>query len=236
MIQITESLRYYPREDWTPDARYPRQGEIIHPSARTEAIMHHSVAIDNDLTPNIWEDEAEIFAKMRQLQTIRPELQLDVPYNSVAFLCADAKLAVCEGRGPDRRGAHTKYHNKTGIALCIEGNMEDYYTDLRPYVPALSRFWGWYRTEFDLLNLGTKRPSSGRAIFGHRDFAATACPGQHTMAYLQRVTFDEGDDMTPEEKAELELLRKQMDFALAVIADQDRRLKNAGGVLAGQTK
>jgi hypothetical protein len=57
---------------------------------------------------------------MRKLQTLlAKKLGKDVPYNFVAHLMdtSPASMLVCEGRGEDRSGAHTKGHNTKGIGI-----------------------------------------------------------------------------------------------------------------------
>lgn len=156
-LSISPTLLYFDRAEWGARTDIPRLGYFVPAWRRTHAIMHHTVVIDNDATPNLWETEAEVTAKMRQLQTIRPDLGLDVPYNDVGFLMAGGKLLVCEGRGADRTGAHTHGHNTAGVALALQGNFE-LARDIGPWVPAISRWWGWLKYERGLANLGTVTP------------------------------------------------------------------------------
>lgn len=203
MREIAPGIIYLTRQDWGAHAAYPRLGGRIAPADRVEAIHHHTVIIDNDATPNLWETLDEVKAKMRQLQVIRPDLGLDVPYNFVAFLMADGTIVLCEGRGAHRRGAHTKYHNRTGMAIAIEGNLE-LQVDVGRFVEGLSHAWGWIADEHGLVNLGSVRPS-GAEIFGHLNFRNpndrrtwTACPGASMMAVIGRITITpyEEEDMT----------------------------------------
>ena len=135
MITIAPSLIYLSRADWGADPAHPRLGYAVAPAARTEAIVHHTVIVDSDATKNVWETLDEVKAKMRQLQVIRPELGLDVPYNFVGFLMADGSLVVCEGRGRDLTGAHTYAHNTSGIALSMQGNFQ---LDIGPVILSYS--------------------------------------------------------------------------------------------------
>ena len=109
-------------------------------------------------------------------------------------------LILCEGRGPYRRQAATRYHNRTARTMAIEGNTE-IGLPLDPYVEMFSHAWGWIKDEHGLVNLGTVRPSRGGVLFGHRDFYATACPGDGMMAVIDQITLNrysalEEDDMT----------------------------------------
>lgn len=157
MLAIAPKLLWMDRREWGADVTLPRLGWPVARDRRTHAIMHHTVIIDNDATPNVWEHLDEIEAKMRQLQVIRPDLGLDVPYNDVGFLMAGGKLVVCEGRGQDRTGAHTHGHNTEGYALALQGNFE-LARDLLAWIPAISRYWGWLKYDRGMRNLGVVTP------------------------------------------------------------------------------
>ncbi|MFQ5852822.1 MAG: hypothetical protein ACE5JU_19865 [Candidatus Binatia bacterium] len=210
--QLAPGLLYLDREGW--DARteaegYPRLGYTVARYKRMELILHHTVVIDRDATPNIWETEDEVKAKMRQLQTIRPDLGLDVPYNFVAFPMPEG-IYVCEGRGEDRTGAHTHGHNTSGIGIAWQGNFE-LPSDVALYIPLFNKFLGWLKYDPNapgygglyepMTNLGKVHPD-GRIAYGHRDFTATACPGKNLWTALDRIKFTkivepEADDESP---------------------------------------
>lgn len=204
MIRIQPGLTYLTRADWGARTDIPRLGHPVNRLDRTEAIMHHTVIIDNDATPNRWETLAEVKAKMVQLQTIRPDLGLDVPYNDVAFHMEDGTLIICEGRGFDRTGAHTHAHNTRGSATAGQGNFHLGQT-VNPYAGHWSRWWGYQKYDMGMENLGTVRPTSGpnagAIAFGHRDLIATGCPGDNLYAIIPQLTFQaapkpiEEDDM-----------------------------------------
>ena len=193
---IQPGLVLYSREEWGARTDIPRLGYSVNRLDRTEAIMHHTVIIDNDATPNRWETMAEVKAKMVQLQTIRPELGLDVPYNFVAFHMADGTLIICEGRGLNRTGAHTHGHNTEGIATAGEGNFMIGQT-VNPYIDHWSRWWGYQKYDMGMENLGSKHPTRGIA-YGHKDFIATGCPGDNLYVIIPQLTFKE-DVMTDAE-------------------------------------
>lgn len=196
MQVLAPGVTYYDRADWDADPAYPRLGGPDDPRnpgnwtfvpawMRTERIMHHTVIIDSDATPNLWESVEEVFVKMRQLQTIRPDLGLDVPYNFVIFLMANGTIIVCEGRGHRRWGAHTIGHNDQ-IAAAIEGNTE-LFINMDPYIDPIAWFWGWLEYDMGLDKLGTVTPDADRAVFGHRDFSQTVCPGESMWLALPRI-------------------------------------------------
>lgn len=185
------------RDDWGADPEHPRRGHPLGPAHRTEVFIHHTVIIDDDATVNEWESRDEVKARMRQLQTIRPELGLDVPYNFVAFCMADGDLVLGEGRGLGRTGSHTAGHNRSALGIAFEGNFE-----LEP-LPAhfdaqLDGLAAWLqelRDDRGFSELGTVQPDDPeRQVFGHRDVTATACPGEHLFARLPRIRFV---DLTP---------------------------------------
>jgi hypothetical protein len=211
-LQIGTNLLYMDRRDWGADVTLPRLGYTVPSNRRTHAIMHHTVVIDNDATPNVWESHNEIKGKMRQLQTIRPDLGLDVPYNDVGFLMAGGKFVVCEGRGQVRTGAHTRGHNTEGYALALEGNFE-LARDIGPWVGVLSEWWGWLKYDRGMRNLGVVTPNRG-VIFGHKDFRDpndtdtwTACPGTQVMARIGQITFAKEEDMAATDEQILALLK-----------------------------
>jgi len=197
-FEIVPGLMFASRSEWVTN-NLPRLGGLVPREDRTHVFVHHTVTPDSDSTPNEWESEAEIFQRMRKLQTIRPDLGLDVPYSFVAFLLGDG-LMICEGRGEDRTGAHTKGHNTRAIGVSFAGNFHDHETGegkLEKGLDLLSRFLGWLKTDpshpdygtfAPMVNLGSLKPE-GRNVFVHQDVKATACPGRHIVAMADRIDF-----------------------------------------------
>lgn len=201
-FEIAPGLMFADRSGWGADSSLPRLGVRVERDARTHVIVHHTVTPDrSDPTPNLWETEDDAFALMRRLQRIRPDLGLDVPYSFVAFLMQPGmRVLICEGRGEDRSGAHTKGHNTAGIGLSFAGNFEDEPVDpvdVAGRMHLISLFLGWLKTSAShpdygtfqpMINLGNLRPA-GRAVFIHQDFKATACPGRKLIPALGQVDF-----------------------------------------------
>ena len=199
-FSIVPHLNFLTRSEWQANTNLPRQGGRVPREDRTHVFIHHTVTPDSDSTPNIWENDAEITKRMRRLQTIRPDLGMDVPYNFVAFIMDNGDLNICEGRGEDRTGAHTKGHNTRSIAVSFAGNFEDLSVDgadLAGKMKLLSFFLGWlkfnpshpdYGTFAPMKNLGTLMPE-GRKVFAHSDIKATACPGKKITRHLDKVDF-----------------------------------------------
>jgi len=178
------------RSDWGARTDLPRLGAIVNRGSRTEVFIHHTVIIDDDDTTNEWEDLDEVKQRMRELQTTRPDLGLDVPYNFVAFCMAGGELVLGEGRGLDRSGAHTVGHNHSALAVSFQGNFEELPlpANLDAQLTALGNWLRERREQDGFVNLGTDRPL-GREVFGHRDIKATDCPGQHVFDRLSLIQF-----------------------------------------------
>ncbi len=206
IFEIVPNLVFISRSEWASNINLPRLGGKVDRSDRTHVIIHHTVTPDSDETPNVWENHDEILVRMRKLQVIRPDLGLDVPYNFVAFVMDDDKLVICEGRGEDRSGAHTKGHNTRGIAVSFAGNFEDLSVAgarLEHKMGLLSYFLGWLKFDpsdpsygqfREMRNLGSLSPQ-GRDVFAHSDFKATACPGKKIEQHLDEVNFRDPKDI-----------------------------------------
>jgi hypothetical protein len=171
--------------DYRPDLR--RLGQPVTPSLRTEIVHHHTVTIDADCSPNLWETVPEMLSMARRIQTCRPDLGLDVPYNVLIF-CGPETVMV-EGRGWDRTGAHTAGHNQSGFGFGWVG-------DFRTSLPD-----GWPRQMVDVAdwchtNLLPRFPNLAD-VYGHKDFKTTDCPGlvYAQLGLFRRVCWSLEDDM-----------------------------------------
>ena len=201
MITIAPGVRYLTRADWGANPRIVGGHLMDGAAEKIEIPVHHTVIVDNDATPDLWETLVEVKAKMRQLQVIRADIT-DVPYNAVGFLMADRSLIVCEGRGPNRSGAHTIGHNRRGYGFAFEGNMEALPNpDVSLWVPRLNRFFGWVKAE-QLPRLGTfvtNHEHGAHQFFPHQDVSATACPGRAVIPVIDQFRYElaeeEEDDM-----------------------------------------
>ena len=237
-IKIAEGLLYLTRKEWGADTSIPRLGISVPRSERTEAIIHHTVIVDTDATKNLWTNMVEVKAKMRQLQVIRPDLGTDVPYNFVMFLMENGTVIVCEGRGLDRRGAHTKYHNRTGMATALQGNfMLVTHQGLSRFVPLISRWWGWVRYDMKMVNLGSKHPA-GRIAFGHIDLSATACPGTNLYDIIPQLTFQKKEEDMPLNTADKTWIRSTIaseakKAAVAALVDTAKSVTEVRNSLRG---
>lgn len=192
MRTIAPGVLYLNRIDWGANPRYPKRGNDVARTKRKHVTFHHTVIVDSDDSPNVWEKSDDIKGKMRQLQVIRAaDLGTDVPYSFVIFLMADGSITVCEGRGYDRSGAHTKGHNTDGIGISFEGNFELAGADVRRWIPKVNQFLGHLKFQAGMKYLAT-RPHAipgSRVIHGHRDFSSTACPGANLFKRLHEFAF-----------------------------------------------
>ncbi len=201
VITIAPGVRYLTRADWGADPSIVG-GYLMNGAAeKIEIPVHHTVIVDNDATPDLWETLTEVKAKMRQLQVIRADIT-DVPYNAVGFLMANGDLIVCEGRGPNRSGAHTIGHNRKGYGFAFEGNMEAMPNpDVSLWTPKLNRFFGWVKAEQlpRLGNFSTGHQHGEHQFFPHQQVSNTACPGRAVIPQIRNFRYEEEDEMTPEE-------------------------------------
>jgi peptidoglycan hydrolase-like protein with peptidoglycan-binding domain len=185
------------RSQWRADNRLPRRGHLIGSTRRTEVFIHHTVVIDRDTTPNEWQTLSDVKSRMRQLQTMRPNLGLDVPYNFVAFCMGDGRLALCEGRGFDRTGAHARNHNRSAIGIAFQGDFENHPLPrgIDAQLAGLTYWLRDLRMNRGFIHLGDSRPAD-RQVWGHRDAATarTACPGKALHEKLDLIRFIDAED------------------------------------------
>ena len=201
------------RAKWGADKKLPRRGYLIGPLHRTEVYVHHSVIVDADATANEWETLDEVKSNMRRLQRIRPDLGSDIPYNMVAFCMSDGELALCEGRGLSRTGAHTRNHNRSALGIAFQGDFEN--NALPGNIDTqLADFAAWLRdlrNNQGFTNLGATRPDD-KHVWGHRDSptARTACPGQKLYDKLALIRFIDEEDETEMDKSTWKLVQRAL--------------------------
>ncbi|HYG81363.1 MAG TPA: peptidoglycan recognition family protein [Pyrinomonadaceae bacterium] len=191
IISTGSAVTVLSRTDWGARTDLPRLGVLVDPTRRREVFIHHTVIVDSDATKNEFENREEVVSAMRVLQTVRrQDLGADVPYSFVGFCMKSGDLILCEGRGLNRKGAHTKGHNTVALGISLQGNFQD--VPLPEHFDAqLTALGNWLRRlrqEEGFVNLGADRPH-GRDVFGHRDITATACPGKHTFDKLKLIRF-----------------------------------------------
>lgn len=88
------------------------------------------------------------------------------------------------GRPLDDIGAHTYHYNNTSIGICLSGNFdEEMPTDMQ--IASTTKLIGL------LCQMYSLNPTED-TIFGHRDFNATACPGENLYADLSYLRQNAG--------------------------------------------
>ena len=196
MSEILTDVLYLTRADWGADQSLPRLGYTQDRSGvdlyllKTEVDLHHSVAVDNDATPDIWETLDEIKAKSRAMQVVRPDLGSDWPYNHGGFLMPRGVICIAEGRGYNRTGAHTRGHNTEGWGFVFMGNFEAApFVNIDPWMPAINRYLAHVkRTELpNLIEIKTHREierERGRN---------TVCPGRDVTSRMHQFSLEDTD-------------------------------------------
>ena len=201
------------RADWHADTDLPRRGHRIGPLRRTEVFVHHTAIVDTDATPNVLSTLDDVKFWMKRLQRIRPDLGLDVPYNMVAFCMSDGELVICEGRGLDRTGAHTRNHNRSAIGIAFHGNFEDEAApaNLDANLADLATWLRKLRNVQGFVNLGNSRPND-KQVWGHRDaeFANTICPGEELYDRLALIRFIDEEDEFAMDKSTWKVVQRAL--------------------------
>lgn len=181
------TVLYLSRGAWGARTDLPRLGRTIDPAGVRGIVNHHTV-----IPAPPAGDMPAISEYMRALQTVRPDLGLDVPYSFVVFAGRTVGDGiVCEGRGFTRSGAHTAGHNydRYGVAFGADTRTD----------PVTDGMIAGVRYVGARIH-GTPVPTTG-----HRDHKATACPGPGAYRRLGDMQppfvvdvpheLDDGDDM-----------------------------------------
>lgn len=165
------------REDWGADPLIP-DDELAEPLAESQfvrLVSHHTaIRVERSLTEP-W--LVTCAAHMRRLQSVRPDLGLEVPYSFVIFAgerSHDAVIGV--GRGPGRKGRHTSGHNDTAYGVAWAAN-----TETEKVTAGMVAAFRWVGSRYLVNALG-----AGRTI-GHSDVSATLCPGAYGKDVLSRL-------------------------------------------------
>ncbi len=244
-VEVTPKVYVVSREEWGANPKYPQRGHQVPQTNWKHTTFHHTVIVDNDATPNLWETRAEVYQKMRQLQIIRPDLGNDVPYSWVIFLMADNTIIVCEGRGLTHTGAHTIGHNSDSQGIAFEGDFENFEINIRPWIPQVNSFLGWLKFTAPCPNI-TARPHplpTAQTVYYHSMFSTTACPGSAIKRNINAFRYienqEEEDTLSSEEfnnlatmievinkkqQKELDLYGGQIKYLIAVINNDRKRL------------
>jgi peptidoglycan hydrolase-like protein with peptidoglycan-binding domain len=124
-------------------------------SERTDFVVHHSAG-----------NSSQSVAAIQRFH-IQDRKFTDIGYN---FLVRGTTGEIYEGRGWNAVGAHTVGHNRTGLGVCVIGR------DLleEPAKRALRQLY--YEA--------TRHAGHTLMIRGHRDYAATVCPGPNIHKWI----------------------------------------------------
>lgn len=180
-------IEYLTRSQWGARTDLPRLGYFVPANRRTELHVHHTAAVDgNDSTPNRW-TRSEAINYMRRLQTARPDLGKDIPYNRVHFVLEDLSVLICEGRGEFRTGAHTAGHNTAGFGWSVGGNFDHLDDWARGAFLAVVQNEARYLKTNGFPNLCSVKNPKGWDVWGHRDSAPKSCPGNTLYPHLKDV-------------------------------------------------
>ncbi len=201
------------RNEWGANPALPRRGYVIGALRRTEVIIHHTATLHGKDAPNEWPTLETVKDRMRWLQTARPDLGLDVPYNMVAFCMRDGGLVVCEGRGLERTGAHTKDRNRTALGIAFYGDFESGPAP-RYFDRQIRMLASWLRTlrnEQGFAKLGYSRPAD-RQVWGHREIrsASTLCPGRALQDRLPQIRYIDEEDDTAMDRSTWKLVQRSL--------------------------
>lgn len=172
------------RAEW--GARYG-DGKYITPMPATEVILHHTVTVAPDLVPPFDDDDAAI----RRIEDIGRRRFGEV-YGFPYTWAVTPVGRIYQGHAVDKTGAHTAGHNTAGRGLAFVGNYQaDDPTD--PQIAAAAALLrhahrqGWIATPV--------------VTYGHRDLAATACPGinlHRRIDDINRLAAEQDPVMTPD--------------------------------------
>lgn len=158
-------MAFYSRAQW--GARKPKSKYIISNLPAPEVWIHHSVTANGP-------DEIQI---MKQIQNyhMNQNKWADIAYSFVVFPSGN----IYEGRGWAVVGAHTANHNSKSHAICFAGNFQNE----QPTDAAINAA-RW------LISEGKSQgfvKSGTQPTGGHRDVAATACPGNNLYAKIEAL-------------------------------------------------
>jgi hypothetical protein len=155
----------HPRADW--DARAPRCSMSSHTPVKVT--VHHTA------TP--LPDSMTVKARLRQIQAYHMYTNgwCDIGYH----VLVDWNGAAWQGRNETKVGAHVLDHNTGNVGLSYLGT----YTSRTPSAAQITkgaRILHWLHDQYGI-------PRSRTYIKGHRQYAATECPGDKLYAKLNAM-------------------------------------------------
>lgn len=168
---------------------------MVPASDRDRVVIHHTVTRDSDATPNLWETEAEVVARLRAIDAFHRGRGFGgVGYSYLFAPMADRTVLVIEGRGDLAEGIHAGHRNFNwrSIGLAVLGDYRRPFDageeEWRGVMAAVNSWLGTLRLR--LPHLGAVRSPRGLAVWGHREVpgVATVCPGPWLFERLSLFT------------------------------------------------
>lgn len=179
---------YIHRSGWK--AAPPRDRPTILLASRVDAIVYHYTGADSDEQS----DHANCARRVRGIQLFHQQVR---GWNDIAYNYLTCKHGfIFEGRGIEHKSAATGAANSHTLAVCFLGddsmNRDDVTAKGREALVEITRW------------IIQRRPAAQKRK-GHRDFMATACPGNELYNYVTSKAFTL--QISVDEKAKL---RKQI--------------------------
>ncbi|MDT0301969.1 peptidoglycan recognition protein family protein [Streptomonospora wellingtoniae] len=171
----------YTRGDW--NARRPKSWAVMRPSPPDRIVVHHTATANSAN-----HSKGHAFALSRAIQNYHMDTngwndtgqQLTISRGGHIMEGRNRSLkAIAEGH--HLVGAHTANHNSHTIGIENEGNYVSA-TPPRDLMGALTETCAWLCLAYGL--------DPADAIVGHRDYNATACPGDRLYALLPQLRSD----------------------------------------------
>ncbi|GAA1756280.1 MULTISPECIES: peptidoglycan recognition family protein [Streptomonospora] len=173
--------RVYTRGDW--NARKPKNWAVVRSSPPDRIVVHHTATANSSNR-----SKSHAFALSRSIQNFH--MDTNGWSDTGQQLTISRGGHVMEGRNRSLKaiaadnhvvGAHTANHNKHTIGIENEGNYVSA-TPPRDLMRALTDTCAWLCLSYGL--------DPATAIVGHRDYNATACPGDRLYAMLPQLRSD----------------------------------------------
>jgi hypothetical protein len=153
--------RIVPRAEWNALEARPYRAQ----TPKRFTIHHSAVSFDRD------RDAAQHIANIQRWGMGEARNWADIPYH---FIIAPDGL-IYEGRDPRIEGeSNTSYDTSGHLQINLLGNFDEQ-DPTAEQIESLVQLIAWAHTEFDI-------PTD--TIRAHRDFAATACPGEALYRYV----------------------------------------------------
>jgi hypothetical protein len=157
---VKDEVQIICREAWRAA---PIQGQLVGHRIERLTVHHTGVAVGR---------KAEAPRRMRSYQSYHQELGWsDIAYHYMV----DANGHVYEGRPVSVRGDTFTEYDPTGhLLLCCDGHF-DFQGIPEPQMSSLAAVLAWACAQFGV---------DPATIAGHRDFAATTCPGSQLAGFI----------------------------------------------------